>query len=45
MNNELYFALRNTRDESGLSLKEVAETIKDALEPEELTSLIKELTK
>jgi ribosome-binding protein aMBF1 (putative translation factor) len=40
---DLKQALRETREEVGLSLKDVAKVIKKVFKPEEVKSLIKEL--
>ena len=39
----LYLVLRTTRDEPGLSLKEIAETMKKVFDEVEIKSIIKEL--
>ena len=41
----LFAALKNTRDEGGLSLEEISQVIASVLEREEVESLTEELTK
>lgn len=45
MESELRNALRETRKEPGLSLRDISNIIKKTLEPEEVGALVKELEK